>query len=144
MRWQELAACAGQTELMFDTERTAEALQICNGCPVFAECRAADEASLVGFNRDHVFGVMAGRIQEQRRNLISYRWRPGRGELRERKIQHGEYRPRDAAAKAERLARMVSEWQADPTPLTLRDLSHRFAIGQPTAQLLYSRLKEAS
>lgn len=40
-RWQDSAACAGQTRLMYSDSAfgLARARQLCAGCPVLADCR---------------------------------------------------------------------------------------------------------
>lgn len=39
--WRTRAACLGMSDLMFDPERTEEALEVCRGCGVIGECRDA-------------------------------------------------------------------------------------------------------
>jgi hypothetical protein len=89
--WRGRAACAGKTELFFgsgvpgapsaaDLANRAKALETCNGCSVFAECRAADDEYLQsGVERWLLFGAMAGRSQEERRNMVRFRARKPRG-----------------------------------------------------------------
>lgn len=65
--WHKRAACRGLTELFFPSRgRNAtlrEAKQICEGCPVVAECRAQALA-----NAEH-FGIWGGTSDRQRRLL---------------------------------------------------------------------------
>lgn len=37
--WRDRAACLGMSELMFDVDRTSDALDVCRECEVVEECR---------------------------------------------------------------------------------------------------------
>jgi len=39
--WRVRAACLGMSDLMFDQDRVEDALDVCRGCDVIAECREA-------------------------------------------------------------------------------------------------------
>lgn len=61
--WRSQAACLGRDDLMFDLERVEEAVSLCRGCTVFAECsKMLDER---GFMTGMV-GVFAGRVYRHR------------------------------------------------------------------------------
>lgn len=147
MRWQQLAACAGQTNLFFDTDTRDEALGLCSSCPVFAECRAEDDAYLTGgVERWLVFGVMAGRLQQQRRDRVRVYVRPSRPEIAARIHR----RPADVThedvindRREMKLAGMAAEWLGEPSALSADGLKKRFSIGRTLAMELRDRLKEA-
>lgn len=56
--WRDQAACKDTpTEVFFTVERTAEALAVCQGCPVRVPCAAAGR---------HEVGIWGGRIPSSR------------------------------------------------------------------------------
>ena len=70
-RWQDSAACAGQTRLMFSDAAfgVARAKQLCATCPVLAECQ--EHVLTLGYQVDGIWGGMTRkarqRIRRQRR-----------------------------------------------------------------------------
>lgn len=68
--WREHAACTDlDVDVFFDADREAEALAVCEGCPVRADCL---DAALT-MHLDH--GVYGGATEAQRAELVRLaRW----------------------------------------------------------------------
>ncbi|GGU29076.1 WhiB family transcriptional regulator [Lentzea flava] len=67
--WRADAACAGEdTELFFVPTTTAEALDVCAGCPVIAQCRAdqVDWENRTRSRRFYASGVVGGTTGSER------------------------------------------------------------------------------
>jgi len=61
--WEDRAACRGQSVVMFDSRREAQALELCRHCPVLVECRDDLDATPVTESGDPLLwqaGVRAG------------------------------------------------------------------------------------
>lgn len=70
--WRARAACRGKTRLFFPhgggaAKATEKAKAICAVCPVFAECAAEDEEVLAQIGISEVFGTVAGRSVDERK-----------------------------------------------------------------------------
>lgn len=66
--WEKDAACRGADQALFfgaPGRHPAEALAICDRCPVRAQCEAVSP--------DEVYGVWAGRTTEERRDFFGRR-----------------------------------------------------------------------
>lgn len=71
--WMADAACVGKGHLFFPdaagaVHATKAAKRLCATCPVFTECEAEDERLLQVIGISEVFGTVAGRSCEERRD----------------------------------------------------------------------------
>lgn len=71
--WMARAACRGKGRLFFPQGggahvATEKAKTICATCPVFLECRAEDDQTLLHIGISEVFGTVAGRSVEERKD----------------------------------------------------------------------------
>ncbi|SDP60805.1 WhiB family transcriptional regulator [Lentzea jiangxiensis] len=67
--WRADAACTGEdAELFFTTDTTAQALDVCAGCPVIDQCRAdhLEWESRTRSRRFYASGVVAGTTGSER------------------------------------------------------------------------------
>jgi WhiB family redox-sensing transcriptional regulator len=62
--WQSRAACAGQTDVMYDEDRVDEAKAVCAICPVAARC------ALAAVRRHERYGVWGGFAAAEREALV--------------------------------------------------------------------------
>ena len=73
--WRFRAACLGKVDLMIDTRRQIEALEVCRGCPVLEPCRefALNDDQLRRLHRENrvwysvIGGIMPGDLRRHHR-----------------------------------------------------------------------------
>jgi len=91
-QWRARAACRHKLRFFFPPDpRTAvkdiqEARRLCASCPVFAECRADDEASVEAVSQ--IFGFRAGRTEDQRREAARAKFRAADERSRSHDLRH--------------------------------------------------------